>query len=236
MARTRRRRARAPCRAPAEGGVAGAEGVRPRHARARIGRDGDRRRHVRQHAVIEDEEMRRQRRDAQHAERGRGHRHHDDVGRGGRHAAAQQDADDRRQHEGEEQRRRLHLEAEEGQRPHQGPRPLVGQGGHDPRDLEADARERDDAHDDADGRRRRTDADGVFRADDEGVRHVVQDAHPFRAARQHAMGADGEGCEARAALTPGVRRSSVGAAKPMTAIRARAVAAASAPRAPTGSR
>ena len=49
-----------------------------------------------------------------------------------------------------------------------------GRAGDDAGQLEADAGQRHDADDDADGGRRRADADGVLRADDEGIEHVEQ--------------------------------------------------------------
>ena len=93
-----------------ERGVAGLERIGAGHAGAGVGGERDRRRDVGEHAVIEDEEVRDELRHAEHGERGRRDRHHDEIVRGGRYAAAERDADDRRHHQREEQRHRLGVE------------------------------------------------------------------------------------------------------------------------------
>jgi hypothetical protein len=79
--------------------VAGLERIGPGHTRPRIGGERDGRRDSGQHAIIEDEEVRHQRRYPHHGEGRRCNRHHDDIGRRGRNPAAEQIAYDRRHHQ-----------------------------------------------------------------------------------------------------------------------------------------
>ena len=85
-----------------ERGEAGAHRLRSRDAGRRVGRERDRRRHVGQHAVVEDEEVGGDERHAERPQRRRGDRGEDDVGGRGRDARAHQDARDRHEQEAEE--------------------------------------------------------------------------------------------------------------------------------------
>ena len=118
--------------------------------------------------------MRHQRLDAEHGERRRGDRHHDKIGRGRRHPATKQDADDRRHHEGKEQRQSFGIEQALRHEAAEQRRNIGGRAGDDGRQLEADAGQRDDADDDADRGSSRADADRIFRADYEGIEDVEE--------------------------------------------------------------
>ena len=183
----------------AKGGVARLERIGARHARRRIGGERHRRRDVREHAVVEDEEVRDQRLDAEQHERRRGDGDHDDVVRGRRDAATHQHADQRGHEQCGEQRQRLRLDQpgrQDGQRRR---RERLRRGGDDERKLEAHAGQRDDADHDADRGGRGADRQRVFGAGLERLDEILLGDPRFRR--------DGVGARAQTtAASRGTRR------------------------------
>ena len=101
-----------------------------------------------------------------------GDRDHDDIARCGGNAAPEQDADDGGHHQRVEEGEALLVE-QPGRQPRSREGAEIARRRRDDRGkLEAHARESHDPDDDADGRRRGADADGVFGARDEGIGRI----------------------------------------------------------------
>ncbi len=144
---------------------AGLDGVLVRDGRRREGGQSHGRRDVAHDPVIEDEQVHGDQRNDQararaqlhhHGRHERGHQHV--VGRGG-HAQAQHQAD-----EGDEQQHHQHV--------------ALGDELHELRHAQAQAGERDGAHDDAGGGRGRADADHVARAVVKALHHAAHAPDP----------------------------------------------------------
>lgn len=133
-----------------EGGVAGLEGVRSGNACCGIGSQRHGWRDIGQHTVVEDEEMGHQRLNLQLRQRRGGDGDEDDIGGGGRDARAHDNAGDGDQDQREEQRPLADIEKAEGPDTAKEIANIGGGLHHDKAQPKPHARQRHNAHNDAD--------------------------------------------------------------------------------------
>mmetsp|Transcript_13496 Transcript_13496/g.21534 ORF Transcript_13496/g.21534 Transcript_13496/m.21534 type:complete len:477 (+) Transcript_13496:2964-4394(+) len=161
-----------------EGRVARLERVRSRNARRRIGGQRHGRRDVRQHSVVKDKEVGHQRLHLQLRQRGRSHRHKDDIGGGCRNTGPHDDAGNRNQDQRGKERPLGH-----GQQPQNRQRTQeradVRRGlHHDIAQAKADAGQRDHTNHNPNGCRRSTHRNRILCPGSKAVPQVL-DAQPM---------------------------------------------------------